>query len=360
MNSETTTDTQFESSKRGTIYFIREGDFSGNPVSDFVKIGLTGLDRTAAERVKDIMTGNPRELYVHYSLAVPFAQDIETAMRYEFLFELANLEWHHFPKGAGRQLDEAIEYCQKISEEFAQFEKIYLEAKRLEEVLPSRDMIPTSSVAQLWSDSYVLHHHVAKRAKDATAKKRESAKAIVKQGGEAPEGTKVTDQVRAHINYEKFEAENGELADKYRKKKWGGTLNVFAVRGAMDMEKLNRSPVFMRVTDEVVKFEAIMERESQDPSEDLYSESYRQLLVIQQIAKHSEFRKKVADWNLKVLCGESLGIDGICEWDRVVSMVRDTERLKKEQMDVLNSYRKASTKIVRTDIEKASKGKQRG
>lgn len=359
MNSRTTTDTQFESSKRGTIYFIREGDFSGNPVSDFVKIGLTGLDRTAGERVKEIMTGNPRELYVHHSLAVPFAQDIETAMRYEFLFELVNLEWHHFPKGAGRQLDEAIEYCHKISDEFAKFEKIYLEAKRLEEVLPSRDVIPTSSVAQFWSDAYVLHHHVAKRAKDAAAKKRESAKEIVKQGGEAPEGTKVTAQDRAPIDYERFEAENPELADQYRRQKWGGTLKVFAVRGAIDVEKLNRDPVFRRVTDEVAKFEAIMQRESQDPSEDLYSESYRQLLVIQQIAKHSEFRKTVAEWNLKVLCGESLGVDGICEWDRVASMVRDTERLKKEQMEVLDKYRKEVKKVVRTDIEKASRGKQR-
>ena len=359
MDTRVETKNEFLTSKRGTIYFIREGDFSGNPVSDFVKIGLTGLDRKPGDRVKDIKTGNPRELYVHHSVAVPFAQDIETAMRYEFLLELSNLEWHHFPKGSGRQLEEAISYCESLRDEFAEYEKIYIEAERLKEVLPSRDLLPLSPEAQFWSDSYVLHHHVAKQANDASSKKRQSAKLIVEQGGRAPEGTTVTSQERILIDYKKFAAEHPELAERYQKTKSAAPITVNAVKGIPDLEKLNLHPLFQQVTNEVAKYEAIMEREEKDLTDDMYSDSYRQLIIIQQIAKHSEFRKTLAEWQLKVLCGDSVGIEGICKWDRVKKVVLDTERLGKEQAAILEQYRKEAKTVVRATIEKAAKGKRR-
>ena len=350
---------EFATSKRGTIYFIREGDFCGNPVSDFVKIGLTGLDRKPGERVKDIKTGNPRELYVHHSVQVPFAQDIETAMRYEFLLELSNLEWHHFPKGSGRQLEEAIAYCEQLRDEFAAYEKIFIEAERLKEVLPSRDLIPPTPEAQFWSDSYVLHHHVAKRANEASSRKRQSAKLIVEQGGKAPEGTTVTTQERVLIDYEKFAEEHPELAGRYQKTRAAAPLYVLAVKRNTDIERVNLHPIFQRVTDEVVRYEAIMEREERDLSDDLYSDSYRQLIIIQQIAKHSEFRKTLAEWHLKVLCGDSVGIEGICKWDRVKKVVLDKERLGKEQAAILEQYRKEAKTVMVAKIERAAKGKRR-
>jgi len=358
MSDEAKDEVQFTSSERGTIYFIREGDFAGTPVSDYVKIGITGLDRKPGNRVKEIMTGNPRELYVHHAIAVPFAVEIETMMRYEFLYELANLEWHHFPRGSGRQLEDAIEHCQQLRDEFSKQEKIFLEAERLEGVVPSREMIPSSPEAEYWSDSYVLHHHVAKSANAAAAEKRASAKDIVKQGGKAPAGTTVKEIAQTPIDYESFEAAFPEIAAQYRKPK-KVALIVDAVHSKPDLEKLNLNDIYRRVTEEVSKFRAIMEQENQDPENDIYAASYRQLLVIQQIAKHSEFRKTVAEWNLKVLCGDSLGIDGICKWERVKETILDKGRLKKEQMDLLSRFRKETKKIMRTEIRKGGKGKPR-
>jgi len=145
----------------GSIYFIREGDFSGNPVSPFVKIGLTKLDRSVSQRADDLKTGNPRELYVHKEFSnVPCVSSVENALRYEFVSQRVNLEWHEFTPGSARSLDEAIKRCAELSNEFGGYVDAITDASRFAEISSTNEVRPATTASREWEYRYLLHHKV--------------------------------------------------------------------------------------------------------------------------------------------------------------------------------------------------------
>ena len=92
------------STEPGTIYFIRERDLITNEISPFVKIGLTALNRKTTNRKNDLQTGNPRELLVAHEVVVPCVRAVETVLRYKFLAQNVNLEWHFFSEKSENQI----------------------------------------------------------------------------------------------------------------------------------------------------------------------------------------------------------------------------------------------------------------
>jgi hypothetical protein len=75
------------------------------------------------------------------------------------------------------------------------------------------------------------------------------------------------------------------------------------------------------------------------PEEDsLYSNLFRQLLMIEQIAGFSTFRKELARCQLSVLCGDAPGIEGVVAWQTEQVSKLDTKAVESVHSSLVAQY----------------------
>lgn len=300
---------------RGTIYFIRERDLISNEVTPYVKIGLTELDRAASERRDDLKTSNPRELFVHHAVKVPCVTSVETALRYEFLLQNVNLEWHYFGANSPRKLEEAITLCEELGERFTGYVNTIDAARDLSQKKSTGVIVDPSEEAAHWWREFHIHHHVSSIGERARKTLSARAKELVAAGESAPTGVLVKPKVTSKFDEVGFKTRYPELHAQYSIQRLSGK---FDVKGKLDMSELAGVDLVHRTEQALAEYQAALV----DGSDDGYSSSYRKLLLLRQLTKFSELEKEIAVSHLKVICGESAGIKGICSWTRELSKPR--------------------------------------
>ena len=331
----------------GTIYFIREGDFNGNPISNFVKIGLTKLDRTPQDRQKDLKTGNPRELYVHRAVPVPFVHDIETALHYEFLPQHVYLEWHEFAPSSERTLEDAIAACELLATEFAGYIETASESQRLKTVMPHGSSIPTSSEAEQWKHEFLLHHEIMALQDKAKKFRREAVMTALQQGEKIPAGVSVSQSQRNTYDWPAFKLKFPEIYEMHLKPNWKQTFRVSGARLKATKASFREHPLVTSLSKEIREYREQLATVTSEAPYDEYSKPHRQWKRILQMSEFSKTRKRIARCHLMALCGEASGIEDVCTWGREPAEPRlDTETIRKNHPDLVKQVLIDSTTVT--------------
>lgn len=331
----------------GTIYFIREGDFNGNPISNFVKIGLTKLDRSPQERQKDLKTGNPRELYVYRAVPVPFVREIETALRYEFMPQHVYLEWHEFAPSSERTLDDAIAACERLAAEFAGYIEIASESQRLKTVMPNGNSVPTSSEAEKWKYEFLLHHEIVALQEKAKAFRREMVVAAHEQGEKLPAGASVSQSPRNTYDWPAFELKFPEIYRMHLKPSWKQNFQVSGARLKATKSSFQEHPLVTSLSKEISEYQQQLAAVTSEAPYDEYSKPHRQWKRILQMSEFSKTRKRIARCHLMALCGEASGIEDVCTWQREQTEPRlDTQTILKSHPDLAKQVLIGSTTVT--------------
>jgi hypothetical protein len=316
----------------GTVYFIGERDLISREETQYVKIGLTKLDRSSEERESDLKVGNPRELFIMHEEYVPLVHSVERALRYEFRLQNVVREWHVFRSDSPRKLEAAISRCKDLGSEFAAYVPVVETAKALTGSA-SNGYIKRESTpeAEFWRREYSLHHHILNLEKAATSSYTTIAKRAFEEGQPAPLGTTTTQEDRKSVNWRKFATEHPAIAASFQ---------IITTKRDFKPEITSpedlSDPLISEVQGLCDQFYVLLEGRPEEDS--LYSNLFRQLLMIEQIAGFSTFRKELARCQLSVLCGDAPGIEGVVAWQTEQVSKLDTKAVESVHSSLVAQY----------------------
>ena len=337
------------STELGTIYFIRERNLITKEVSPFVKIGLTSLHRKTTDRKNNLQTGNPRELFVAHEVVVPCVRAVETALRYRFLEQNINLEWHMFSEGSKNQIRDALDYCEELKNRFAKYASLIEEAKRLDNTPSIGDPIPTTEEALYWRNEILLHHEIVQLGRIAATAQRTKAKECFQNGEQIPYGMEIVQRQISEINWNQFKKIYPNIVEKYIKCRLSGVFKVISKK-PQNATKTNLK--ISQTKYEVEKFFELFDTEENhaDPSPELR----QQRITVQQLTKLSSIEKEIARCHLKVICGTAPGILTVCSWVRQLSPPRlDRRALVQEHKTLLIPFT-SNKKLVTTILKRTA------
>lgn len=212
----------------GTIYFIRERDLITNEISPFVKIGLTALRRKTTDRKNDLQTGNPRELFVADEVKVPCVRAVETGMRYRFLAQNVNLEWHVFSDKSKDQLKDALTYCEYLRQRFDELTHLLNKAEILGYSPSLSEIVPKTEEAEYWCRQYLIHHEITKIGQTVAIAQRVKAKECFRDGRQIPDGISITERNVSAVDWDQFRNTYPEVFDEYTSRRHKGLFKVLA------------------------------------------------------------------------------------------------------------------------------------
>lgn len=322
------------STEPGKIYFICERALISGELSPFVKIGLTSHDRKSIDRKNDLQTGNPRELFVAHEVEVACVKAIETILRYEFLMQNIQREWHIFSAKSKDQLKDALSRCKILGESFREYTPIIQKAKVLDTYPSSGNVIQKTKESNYWHQQYLLHHEIVKLGQLAATIQREKARENFKYGKPIPHGITISERNISSINWPQFKKLYPEIIAKYTLRRF---TSLFRVLNSSSGNEILKNSELNLIKTEVQKFLLLYRTEVKqtDPSLELL----KQRIKIQQLTKFSLIKKELARCQLKVICETSPGIADTCTWARGFSEPRiDTARLKQENEILLQSF----------------------
>ncbi len=216
------------STEPGTIYFIRERNLITNEISPFVKIGITALHRKTTARKNDLQTGNPRELFVSREVKVPCVRAVETALRYRFLEQNVNLEWHVFLDNSKDHFSDAIAYCEYLRQRFDEITHLLNKAKILGYSPSLSESLPKTEEAEYWCRQYWIHHELIKIGETVLTTQRIKAKEYFRDGKQIPEGISITERNITEVDWDKFRETNPAIIDEYTSRRHTGLFKVLA------------------------------------------------------------------------------------------------------------------------------------
>ena len=337
------------STEQGTIYFIRERNLMTNELTPFVKIGLTSLHRKTTDRKNDLQTGNPRELFVAHEVAVPCVRAIETALRYKFLNQNINLEWHVFSECSKNQINDALDYCEELKTQFAEQTRFIEEAKRLDNTPSTGSLIPATKDAMHWRTQFLVHHEIVKLGRTVATAQRIKARECFQNGVQVPDGIGITERQISDVNWAQFRRLYPEILEKYIKRQLTG---VFKVLRKSTEREIDANCQISKTKAEVEKFFKLFNTEKNyaDPSPELR----RQRIKLQQLTKFSSVEKELARCHLKVICGTAPGILDVCSWSRKLSPPRlDAAHLVREHETLLTPFT-SNRKIIAATLKRTA------
>lgn len=325
----------------GTIYFIGERDLISGEETPYVKIGLTKLDRTGEEREEDLKTGNPRELFVKHEEYVPLVHSVERALRYEFRLQNVLLEWHVFHSDSPKKLSAAIALCKNLGREFADYVPIVEGARDFAKTESKGEVKrATTPEAEHWRREYLLHNHILNLEKKATKAYTSLAKVAAADGKPAPQGTTTTPVPRRQIDWKRFAVDYPEICAQFQMTR---TIRKFDAKGKLSESDL-ADPLVAEVQDRCDRFDVLLA--TQASADSYYSDLFRQLLMIEEIASFSSFRKELARCQLSVLCGDAPGIEGVLDWQTKHESSLNYKAVENAHSQLVNQYKE--TRLITT------------
>jgi len=337
------------STQQGTIYFIRERNLITNGLSPFVKIGLTALKRKTTDRKNNLQTGNPRELFIAHEAVVPCVKAVETALRYKFLTQNVNLEWHFFSEESENQIEDAYVYCEELKTRFAEHVDSIDEASRLNNTPSTRGLIPSTEEAVYWRSQFLVHHEIVKIGRTAATLQRMKAKQCFQNGEQIPDGIGITERQISEVNWAQFRRIYPEIVEKYFKRELTG---VFKLLTKLTQSEIDANRKISETKAEVEKFFELftIEKNYVEPS----PEFRKQRIKLQQLTKFSSVEKEIARCQLKAICGTAPGILNICSWVRELSQPKlDTARLAREHENLLTPFT-SNKKLIAATLKRTA------
>lgn len=319
----------------GQLYFINEKDIQTGDRSKYYKIGIVrdADDRDSKNRLLEHQTGNPRELCIVETLNMPAVEAVETNLHYLFASKRVMGEWMSF---TGDELKIAIAKAKELAAQMHENIKDFEKADELKKVVSNSKMLTTSPEAE---DLYAIimnFKEVIASCTEVLEMYQDYIRVAIKKGFDV--GDKANLQTRAgakKFDPKLFESKYPALYKKY-------SIVTASITGAF-RAKQDKNWNFDLSTLEPEQVELLADFKNQLKTADHTMASgftlHSKHLGALEIKKYAEWESLMANTKLRVLTGESEGIEGICTWKRELkeTISLDKDKLKAEQPNEYNA-----------------------
>lgn len=334
--------------KIGEIYFIKERDRIAGANSSYVKIGMVGdTERGSKERLSEHQTGNPRDLELHHVVETPSPFRVEKFLHQQFGSQRVRSEWFALDDGT---LDQAIQVCERLAKEAFAMLPIVAEADRLKSVLSVGEKLPASPESVEWHRKLMTARAHLNICGELKTEYLEVANALSPEDlvvAETEELILTEEFIVTNFDEEGFRGAFPLLATQF-------TARNSKVSGNFTLTKLQTVEVDpqLGVFSENFLNECERVNSRELPFGDLF-DLYRELEMYEGAYQWDE---EIAVANLRALCGDSPGIDGICSWNRKekLSETLDREGLESSHPEEFGKFRTSELR-TRTKTKKRSR-----
>jgi hypothetical protein len=318
----------------GQLYFINEQDTQTGVRSNYYKIGIVrdADDRDSENRLLEHQTGNPRKLCIVETLSMPAVEAVETNLHYLFASKRVMGEWMCFTDDELKQaIAKAKELAVQMQENIKDFEK----AEKLKKVVSNSKILPATPEADELYATIMNFKEVVSSCKEVLAMYQDYIREAIAKGVDVR--AKANLQTRAgakKFDPKLFESKYPALYKKY-------SISTAAITGAF-RTKQDKNWSFDISTLEPEQVELLADFKNQLKTADHTMASgftlHSKHLGALEIKKYAEWESLMANTKLRVLTGESEGIEGICTWKRELkeTISLDKDKLKAEQPNEYN------------------------
>lgn len=307
----------------GEIYFIGEVDRLTKASSEFIKIGLVREKegRGSQDRLSEHQTGNPRELFLIDVVATPFVDAAESMLHSFFATKRVRGEWFSLP---GDEVHEAIDRARELAETLTPYGEVLRVAKELSKQVSTEAVIEPSAEVLEW-------HRSLLEAKARNKFVESFADLVVEEVVKAAErGEDVSSVIEVHekkgaekFNTEAFAVKYPDLYSQFTvtEIRFKGPFTVTGIRKLPSVSDFD--PELAGLGDEITAL-ALEVRQGLATVGTLTDKK----LQLDKKAAMYDLEEEVLASRIKIACGLSEGIKGVCSWKRTSEEIPSFLRIK--------------------------------
>lgn len=328
----------------GEIYFIGERDRTDGGRSSYVKIGMVNsITKDSADRLRQHQTGNPRDLHLIHVTQTPGPFRVERFLHQQFGASRVRSEWFRL---TDEEVARAIQMAEQLGAEAFVHIPVIDEAELLGKVVSTGQKIAATDESIHWL-------RLLSEAKAALKWCAEMAGEYRSVAIELPEEVK-----------EEAELEELFVTEHYVEKRFDAA--GFAIRYpavAAQFTEITRTvsgrftPRYMQVDlvevdPELMLFAADFKNACDEVNRGRmdFGELFDMRQRLEQFYGAYSWDEKIADSHLRVLCGDTSGIEGQVTWNRVT---KESSSLDEEGLESSHSeeYRQFVAVEMKTRIK---------
>lgn len=319
----------------GQLYFINEQDVKTGERSQYYKIGIVrdAADRDSTNRLLEHQTGNPRKLCIIETLNMPAVEAIETNLHYLFARNRVMGEWMSFTDA---ELKNAINRAKELAAEMEANLPDYATVELLSQTVSNGSKIAPTTESEYWFGVYHNHKQVLDACNEALDAYDEYLVEGFEQGVVVPGVATVQQRAGAKKFDEKLFAEKyPDLFNKYSVTT-SSMKGSFRVSPAKDWE-MDISAICHEHVELISDLKVALE--CADHSIETSLALHEKHLGVREVKKYAEWQIEKSKLKLKVLTGETDGIEKQTSWKReqVEKVTFDKPTLKQNHFEEFNS-----------------------
>jgi len=312
----------------GELYIVGEKDLVSGADTPFVKIGIVREHdkRTTESRLKEHQTGNPRMLHIYDTVLTPAVERVETLLHGRFAPWRVSGEWFHLD---AQMRQEVTAVARAIAATLGEKKGVLASAEDWR-TKPSTDHVvdATDEAKQLYR-RYREAVAVQKLCTAIAASVRGGLLGGFDAGHDVGRFISVVEKISSpSFDEKRFKEEHPALWEGFLvpAERWENRFLPAKVKDD-DIDAGALHPALGDLHSEVKSLLAA----PLDPGH-TYAALHDCYLRMLSIEAAVELDKELLEAELKVLCGEASGIDGVCTWKRLtkVSDKFDADKFKAE------------------------------
>ena len=297
---------------QGEIYFIAERDGFSN--TGFIKIGLVRErdGRDSYDRIKEHQTGNPRTLQMLEYVKTVLVSTVENTLHREYAATRAEGEWFELDKSA---LDGAISRCKDLAASYATHVPTLTAAHALGAEQSAAGEVAATADNTDWQTQYLRAQLGNKLIDSVTDEFKAYLSGLYREGKDVGPFAKIKEQQGSkRFKQARFKEQFPNLWEQF-------TTEVSRPAGAFSVEKL--SDVDLLDSDDLRELQALIVPlqeaiGSASSWQKVCETAHSKYLDLLSWEAYFDERLLVAGAYLKVACGKSEGIAGVCKWKRTI------------------------------------------
>ena len=296
----------------GQLYFINEQDVQTGSRSSYYKIGIVrdADGRDSKNRLLEHQTGNPRKLCIVEALSMPAVEAVETNLHYLFARNRVMGEWMHFNDA---ELQSAIKKAKELAAEMSENIEDYKTAKVLKTTISNGSKIEATEEAEDWYVQIQDLKVILDACDEALIQYDNYIYQAIEQGIDVSGRASVQTRSGAKRFDEKlFASKYPELFKKY-------STTTYPIKGSFRVKPAKDwIPDLGLLGEEQVELIASFKDQllNADHSMDTGFALHEKHLGVLEIRKYAEWKVDIANVKLRVMTGNTDGIEDICTWKR--------------------------------------------
>lgn len=308
----------------GEVYFVQEFPNPGEEPTKLVKIGRVGKEGGSEQRLGQHQTGNPRLLRLKHVVLTPAPGWLEGTLHGRLSAHRVRREWFAFEPS---QLEDAIRLSESLAAESFRYEKIFNQADELSSVVSVESKLSSSDEAL----ECLNRLSTAKARLDFCGELRDLYTATFESLTTEEQNVVETEDLVVTEYAVKKVFDEASFANKYPELFKAFLVSTTKPSGSF-LPKYNK--VEIHEVDETLFALARTFKEYCEKVQSGITSFSEELTAtyaeIERISAINSWNRKIEDASLRVLCGMSSGIEGICTWNRKLktTVALDTEMLE--------------------------------